>query len=166
VSNVFKFIGVACLAVVCTFVVAMVISAAIGPDISVYPGRQIPKRFMTTIRSLDLVEGDDRIKYFYSDALFDIKSGFYFVTDKKLVLYSNRWDEPGITIPFDQILSVDAEYDTSFFDDTMVYVTTGSGLEVFFPVSSEQGLDKRFVDAIAVNQDVVPGPTPQSSQSN
>lgn len=165
-SNVFKFIGLACLAVVCTLVVALVISAAIGPDTSVYPGRQIPKRFMATIRSLDLVEEDERIKYFYSDAVFDIKSGFYFITDKKLVLYSKEWEEPMISISFDEIASVDAQYDDSFFDDTLVYVTTNSGLDVFFPVSSEQGLDKRFVDAIAVTQDVVPGPTPQSSLSN
>jgi hypothetical protein len=148
VSKFLKFIGLACLAIVCVSVGALVISASIGPEISVYTGRQVPKRFMTTIRSLDLIQKDEHIKYFYSDAMFDIKSGFYFITDRKLVIYSDQWEEPEIIIPFDQIASVDAQYDDSFFDDTMVYVTTDSGLEVYFPVSSEQGLDKRFVQAI------------------
>ena len=143
-----KLLGIACAAIVCVSIIAVLIVGLFGPDTAVYTGRQIPKRFMTTIQSLNLLKKDEQIRYFYSDALLDIKTGLYFVTDKNLVLYSSEWEEPETIIPFDQIASLDAEYDDSFFTDTMVFITTYSGIEVVFPVSSENGLDKRFVEAI------------------
>jgi hypothetical protein len=127
---------------------------AIGPDISIYAGRQIPKNYMKTIRSLNLLEGDEQIRYFYSDALYDIKEGLYFVTEKNLVVYSNEWEEPETVIPYNQIKSLDVQYDDSFFNDSMVFVTTYSGVEVNFPVSSEKGLDKKFVEVIQENINV------------
>ncbi len=64
------------------------------------------------------------------------------------MLYSTEWEEPQIIIPLDQIASLDVQYHDSFFNDTIIYVTTLSGLEVSFPVSSEKGLDKRVVEAL------------------
>jgi len=150
----FKFIGLAFAAIICATVIALIIVGAYGPETSVYTGRQIPKRFMTTIRSLKLLKEDERIKYFYSDAMLDIKTGLYFVTDKNLVLYSSEWEEPETIIPFEQISSLDAEYDDSFFNDTMVYITTYPGMSVSFPVSSDNGMDKRFIEAIEEKLDL------------
>jgi hypothetical protein len=144
-----KFIG---LAIAVSFVV-LVVLASIGPDTSIYTGNRLPSRFFTTIRSLNLLKEGEQIKFFYSDALFDIKTGLYFVTGSNLVLYSSEWDDPEIIIPIDQITSVDVEYDDSFLDDSWVHVTTDSGAEVAFPLSSEKGLDKRFVKAIKENVD-------------
>ncbi len=106
---------------------------------------------MEEIRSLNLIEKDEQIIYFYTDAMFDITSGLYFVTERNLVLYSNAWEAPEIIIPLDQIDSVDVEYDDSFWNDTNVYVTTYAGMEVSFPVSSENGLDRKFVEVLTKN---------------
>lgn len=151
-----KIIGFGCASIVGVIVIALMIIGSIAPDTAVYPGRQIPKRFMTTIRSLNLLKKDEQIRYFYSDALLDIKAGFCFVTDKNLVLYSSNWEEPEVIIPLSQIASLDVVYDDSFWEDTTVFVTTYSGIEISFPVSSEKGLDKKFVEAIQEKLNVEP----------
>ncbi|MEM8549453.1 MAG: hypothetical protein AAGF10_01555 [Verrucomicrobiota bacterium] len=117
-----------------------------SPETSVYLGKQVPKRFMNEIRSLNLLEEGETIKYFYSDAMFDIKDGMYFVTDRHLVVYSSAWDEPETIIDYAEITDVETEYDNSFFYDSYVTVETNSGMEVSFPVSSEKGRDKKFVE--------------------
>lgn len=146
-----KIFGIGCASLVGITIIALIVIGSIGPETSVYTGRQIPKRFMKTIRSLDLLTEGEQIRYLYSDAILDIKDGLYFVTDKNLILYSSSWDEPETIIPFDQIESLDAQYDDSFWEDTYVFVTTSSGMEVVFPVSSEKGLDKKFVGYIQKN---------------
>ena len=147
-SRAIKFLGLIGAAIIGAAIIALFVVGSRGPDISVYAGRQVPKKFMTTIRSLDLLMEDEQIRYFYSDALLDIKAGFYFVTANKLVLYSSEWEEPEIVIPLDQIATLDADYDESFWEDTTVHIITHSGAAYSFPVSSEKGLDKKFVAAI------------------
>lgn len=147
-SRSIKVLGILGAVIVCVPVIALVLIGAYGPDTFVYTGRQVPERFVSTIRSLNLLQPDEQIRYFYSDALLDIKAGLYFVTDKNLVLYSTEWDPPEIVIPFDQIESVDAEYVDSVWEDSAVYITTRSGVDVAFPVSAEKGLDRKFVEAI------------------
>jgi hypothetical protein len=147
----FIIIGVGFGTVIALAVMVLVVLGAIGPEISVYAGRQMPKNYMKTIRSLNLLEADEQIRYFYSDALYDIKEGLYFVTGKKLVVYSNEWEEPATIIPYNEIKALDVQYDDSFFEDSVVFVTTYSGIEVNFPVSSEKGLDKKFVEVIQEN---------------
>ena len=156
-SQTVKVMGLGCATFVGAVAIAAIIIGSIGPDTAVYTGRQMPKRFMATVRSLSLLEEGEQIRYFYSDALLDIKAGLFFVTDKNLVLYSSEWEEPEIIVPLDQIASVEAQYNDSFFEDTTVYVTTNSGIEVTFPVSSENGMDKKFVEAIKENLNIEPG---------
>jgi len=128
--------------------IGLVILGSLVPETYVYLRRQIPKKYVSEIRSLGLLAEDEEIKYFYTDTMIDVKDGMYFVTDKNLVLYSSSWEEPKAMIPFDQIASLDVQYDDSFFEDTSVFVTTHSGMEISFPVSSEKGRDRKFVVAI------------------
>ena len=128
--------------------IGLVILGNIVPETYVYLGHQVPKKYLREIRSLDLLSEGEKIKYFYTDALVDIKDGLYFVTDQNLVLYCQDWEEPETIIDFNEIIKLEAEYDDSFFIDSMIYVETKSGLEVSFPVSSERGRDKDFVDHI------------------
>ena len=102
-----KIIGLGCAFLIGAIVIAVSVIGSIAPGTAVYTGRQVPKRFMETIRSLNLLKEDEQIRYFYSDALIDIKNGLYFVTDKNLVLYSSGWEEPEMIIPFDQIASLE-----------------------------------------------------------
>ena len=149
-----KIFGISLGSITVIGLIGLVILGSLVPETYVYLGRQIPKNYLSEIRSLGLIAEDEKIKYFYTDALFDIKEGMYFVTDKNLVLYSSNWEEPETMIPFDQIASIEVQYDDSFFEDTSVFVTTHSGMEVSFPVSSEKGRDRKFVEAIQEELDV------------
>ena len=149
-----KFIGLGCAGAFCVGVIALLVIGSVAVETHVYTGDEIPERFLRTIRSLDLLEDNEQIRYFYSDGFIDIETGFYMVTDRNLVLYSAAWEEPEMIIPCGQIVSLDVQHDDSFLVDTMVCLTTYSGMEVAFPVSSESGLDVKFVEAIREHMDV------------
>jgi hypothetical protein len=104
----------------------------------------MPKEFVEEIRSLNLLENNEKIKYFYSDGFYDIKEGFYFVTDQKLVAYNESWEEPEIIVFFNEIVSLDVEYNDSFYEDSYIMLETKDGMELDFPVSSERKRDKDF----------------------
>lgn len=132
-------------------IASLIAIVSIGPDTSVYPGHQIPKKYLSTIRSLNLYQENEDIRYFYSDAFIDIKKGLYFVTDQHLVLYSSVWETPKIIIPLDSITTIETIYDEASWDDTMVHISTSSGEDFSFPVSRVGGFDEMFVDAIKQN---------------
>ena len=141
-------IGIGCGGSLILAIVGIFVVASLGPDIYIYTGQQVPKRFMDTVEDLNLLEQDEEVRYLYSDGLMDIKDGLYIVTDRHLVLYSTHWDEPRIILPLNDLESVEAEYDDSFFTDTTVYVATRDGQEASFPLSSEKGMDRRVVEAL------------------
>lgn len=118
-----------------------------GPETYIYLGHQVPKKYIEEVKNLGLLQNDEKIKYFYSDAITDIKEGIYFVTDQKLVLYNNEWQEPKTIIMFDEIISLDVEYNDSFYEDSYIMVETDE-LELDFPVSSEKKRDKDFYNYI------------------
>ena len=143
-----RIIGISIGGVFAIGIMGLVILGSIAPETYVYLGHQVPKKYLKEVRALDLLSEDEKIKYFYTDGLVDIKDGMYFVTDRNLVLYCNYWEEPETIIDFNEITNLEVEYDDSFLNDSMIYVETKSGLEVSFPVSSERGRDKKFVEHI------------------
>jgi hypothetical protein len=138
-------------------VIGLMVLGSSMPETSVYLGHQVPKKFLTEIRSLGLLEPNEKIKYLYTDAIFDIKEGMYFVTEDHLVLYCQEWEEPETIISYKDITNIDTEYNESFFEDSYVMIETISGLEVGFPVSSEKERDKEFVRHIKSKMDAKPG---------
>lgn len=128
-------------------VVGFILISLLGlfvPHTFIYLGDEMPKRYKREITKLGLVDEDETILYFYTDALFDIKDGMYFITTKKLVIYAQEWLEPATLIEFKDIDYLDIEYDDSFLDDSYVHLITHSGDEIWFPLSSERGRDKIF----------------------
>ncbi len=128
--------------------VGLVIFGMNTPETSVYYGRQLPKRYLNEIRELGLLEKEEQIVYFYSDALLDIKNGMYFVSDQHLVIYCQDWEEPATILNFEDLTKIEVEYSDSFFEDSYVVVESASGFEISFPISSEKGMDKKFVEHI------------------
>ena len=130
-----------------TAIVAWIIYiGTVGPETFVVSGRQLEKRFHTRVQELGLLEEGEEIQYFYSDALTDITEGCYMVTDRHLILYSKRWPEPEIILAFDEIDSLEVEFDDSFFFDSYFTVGLEDGSDITFPISSEQEGDRRFYD--------------------
>jgi len=137
----------AALAVV-SLLVFVVVVGIYGPDAAVVPGPQLPTRFVSTIRDLGLLAAGEEIRLFYSDSLVDIRDGMYFLTDRKLVIYDDDFAEPAIVVPLTELEAIDVHYDDSFFADSEIQVTRDDGTETWFPVSNDQGGDKRFYEAL------------------
>ena len=121
----------------------------VGPDTFVYAGNQVPARFVTTIKSAGALDDDETILYFYSDAMVDIRDGFYFVSDRKVAIYSQAVAPAALTtVRFDEIAELDIYREESFFEDSQIVLELKDGRPISFPVSSEADGDQRFFDAI------------------
>jgi hypothetical protein len=120
-----------------------------GPDTSVYTGNRIPARFLRTMEDVGALESGETILYFYSDAMTDIRNGFYFVSDRKVAIYSQTTGGTPLTaVPFDQIAEAELYRDESFLDDSEITLQLHDGQVLSFPVSSEFDRDQQFFDAI------------------
>jgi len=120
-----------------------------APETSVYAGNEVPNRFIETMKSVGALEEGETILYFYSDALTDIRDGFYFVSDRRVVVYAEAaGGSPLTTVGFDEIAELDIVRDESFFTDSQITLELKDGRPVSFPVSSEVGGDERFFEAI------------------
>lgn len=125
------------------FIWLMVI-AANGPGTEVVPGRQLKAKYVSFATDEGLVDPNEQIQYWYSDAFSDFTDGFYFFTDKKVVVYNNSWEEPALLMPFDSIQNITFRADPSFLEDSQLFLELKDGTFVNFPVSSENGGDQRF----------------------
>ncbi len=122
---------------------------AYGPETSVYPGDEVPSHFTDEMKEVGALEEGEQILFFYSDGFTDILEGFYFVSDQRVVIYSELAPgEPLTSISFDEIAELEIYRDESFLDDSEITLILDSGEYVFIPVSSEQGRDRKFFDAI------------------
>ena len=120
-----------------------------SPETSAYTGNQVPTRFLNTAREVGALDANENVRYFYSDSLFDIREGFYFVSDKKVVIYIEDGRESPLTaIPFDKIADAQLSRDESFFMDSQITLETKDGEFIAFPVSSEFDRDQAFFDVI------------------
>ncbi len=115
-----------------------------APSTRVLPGRQIPARHAARINGLVPLDPDERIQFFYSDALIDIADGFYMLTDRRLVIYSSAYEEPQVTIPFSAISDIDAEFSETWIDDSLIWVFLDDDSYLAFPASPEGGGDRRM----------------------
>ncbi len=121
----------------------------VGPETSVYTGNEVPAKFIDTARDVGALEPDETILYFYSDAMSDIRNGFYFVSDQRVVIYSEYANgDPLTVIEFDQIEGLNLARDTSFLIDSQIYLDLKDGTPVSFPVSSEHDGDEQFFEMI------------------
>lgn len=121
----------------------------VSPETFVVSGKQMRKHQYATIREMGLLEDGEKIQYFYSDGLLSIREGMYFVTDRKVVLYCESWEDPQLLAPFEEIVGVDVEYEDSFFLDGYIHVEMNDGYTWTFPVSSEKGMDKVFFEYLS-----------------
>jgi len=119
------------------------------PETSVYAGNEVPNPFIETMKSVGALEEGETILYFYSDALTDIRDGFYFVSDRRVVIYSQATGgSPLTTVGFEEIAEMNLDRDESFFTDSQITLELKDGRPLSFPVSSEVGGDQRFFEAI------------------
>jgi hypothetical protein len=122
---------------------------SVSPETSIYAGNEVPNRFIRTMKDVGALDEDETILFFYSEALTDIRDSFSFVSDKRVVVYSeSAGGSPLTSVPFDQIEDLDLFRNTSFFEDSVITLQLKDGRPVTFPVSSDADLDEQFFEAI------------------
>ena len=122
---------------------------AYGPETSVYTGNQVPTRFLRIAREVGALDEGEKILFFYSDALANIRNGFYFVSDRKVVVYTEgAGDSPLTVIPFEDIVDAQLYRNESFFEDSQISIRLANDELISFPVSSEYDRDEAFFQAI------------------
>ncbi|MEX0775100.1 MAG: hypothetical protein WD042_05225 [Phycisphaeraceae bacterium] len=121
---------------------------ATTPDTYVYAANEVPADYLRTARDLGVLADDEKVLWFYSDAMLGIKEGFYLVSDRQVAIYIAESQPPATSVTFDQIAEVELVRDTSFFVDSTITLTLHDGSVVSFPVSSEKDRDKHFFKAI------------------
>ncbi|MFT6243695.1 MAG: hypothetical protein ACJA0U_001945 [Salibacteraceae bacterium] len=125
-------------------VIGLMYVGANSPETYIYTENEIPEEYLEILDELTPLNKNENVLFFYSDALFDIKDGIYALTDQRLIIYCQEWDDPEAIIEFDDIVNLNIEYDDSFLTDSFITVETDYEMIVEFPVSSEKGRDKQF----------------------
>jgi len=142
------YLGAGILGLIIIAVGYLMILGSLSPPTEVIPGNLLNKKYSTFIREQILIEHGDEIIYWYSDGFSDFKSGFYFFTKEKVIVFCKDWEDPAIIMPFTIIEDIKFEYNPSFFEDSRIILMLNKDTEVYFPVSSEKGGDKKFYNAL------------------
>jgi hypothetical protein len=136
------------LLLVCGGIFAFVLSLGMmAPATYVYTAGQIPQRFLNVAEEIGGLQPDENVEFFYSDGFTDVKDGFSYVSDRKVVLYLPAGEPPLLAIPYGDIQSVELERDESFLFDSTITVETEDSY-IFIPVSSEMDRDVDVYEAI------------------
>ena len=119
----------------------------VGPATWAYKRGEIPQRFLDVTAEIGGLESGETVEYFYSDALVDIRDGFTYVSDRKVVVYIPSDTPPLTAIPFEAIQDVNLERQKSSLVDSAIFVETEDGF-TGFSVSSEKSRDVEFYNTI------------------
>ena len=139
-------VGMAAVTFVVIPLVIFFTMAAIGPGTEVVLGKMLNKKYASFIRDNGLIEPSEEIEYWYSDAFSDFRNGFYFFTDKKVLLYCRKWEKPAISVPFSSIVNIEFQKEPSFFEDSKITLILSDSSTLFFPVSSDNNGDEKFLE--------------------
>lgn len=130
-------------------------STGLIPPSSVVAGVDLSERQTRFIRKFGALGQNERIDYYYSDALFSYEDDGNIVTDERVVSYFI--DESGEkyveSAYFEEIVSLHV-LAGSFFEDTVIFVCLANNEYFTLYSSAQEKSDRRFVDAI---KDRLPG---------
>ncbi|MBN02315.1 MAG: hypothetical protein CMJ77_24700 [Planctomycetaceae bacterium] len=100
---------------ICIVTAAVLYIGVVSPDTSVYPGKAMPQRFITEMKDLGALSENEEVLYFYSDAFIDIRDGFYSVSDRRVVIYSEMMEGDPLVI-YEFPVSSEYNRDEDFFE--------------------------------------------------
>lgn len=124
---------------------------SVTPDTWAYAGNEVPQAYLETAEEVGALEPGEEPTWFYSDAITDIREGFYLVTPSKVVVYKQMAATKLRVVPMDEIVSADLYRETSFFIDSTITLELEDGSVVTFPVSSDRDGDEAFFKVIKDN---------------
>jgi len=121
--------------------------AVIGPATYVYPSGQTPQRFLTVAKEIGGLQTGENVEFFYSDGFTDVKEGFTYVSDQKVVVYDPEGDPPLVSIDYGVIQDLELERAESSLLDSVIAIETEDSY-ILISVSNEKDRDVDFFEAI------------------
>jgi len=106
---------------------------------------------IATIESLEILEPTETILHFFSDSAWDIREGFYMLTDQAVILWGEEFAPaaeglaPTVRLPLDQITSIGVNYADSSLDENSAVSVDSGGWHYEFPLSPDDGGDRSFI---------------------
>ncbi|MGB0583349.1 MAG: HEAT repeat domain-containing protein, partial [Limisphaerales bacterium] len=119
-----------------------------GNETHVVSGDQVKSNQLRIIKKLGLLEEGETIQWFYTDGVFSIREGMYFLTEERLVMYSTEYEPHNYATKLEDIVKVELDKNESFFIDGYIEVAMVDGEAWSIPISSERGGDEKFFQYI------------------
>ena len=127
---------------------ALLVVGYYSPETEVISGRQLKKEYADFVKKNKLTDSTENIQYWYSDGFMDFKNGFYFFTEKKIILYNSDWAIPKIEIPLKNIRIINFEKQASSWENGRISLSLKDNTTIDFPLSSEKGGDDKFYNRL------------------
>ena len=102
---------------------------------------------MTVAKEVGGLQTGENVEFFYSAGFTDVKEGFTYVSDQKVVVYDPEGNPPLVSIDYGDIQGLELERaDSSLLDSVIAVVLEDS--YILIPVASEKDRDIDFFEAI------------------
>lgn len=136
------------------FAYVALMSIGFFPSTLVVTGDALWDRDINYLREAELLGPEEEIAYFYSGGLWSIAEDGQFFSKEYVTSYyqdPGTWETYLDYVSFSDISDIDAAWAETFFDMTVVTITTNDGYQFELWLSSEDGGDRKFVNAMTEN---------------
>jgi len=139
------------LLVVFLFVFGWLLTTGYVPDSKVVSGDTLSLSVIEDLRDEGIIEGDESIKYFYSEDLFSFVNYGNLYTDKRVISYEIDYDTNARKIysaKFADISDLQFQESEEVLSDSMIDVYVNGEVEFSLVVSNEEGGDETFFNSL------------------
>lgn len=137
--------GVGCFALMLVFLVLVIGGLAyIGhhvPPTEIIAWGNIEKHHKEKVMKLGIIPPQENVLFVYSDEL-SFEEGCYILTDQSMIIHSAANDTE--TLKLTDVEFIEPYYGTAY-EDGWVWLTLKNGENYGFPISGENGTDKKLV---------------------
>jgi len=127
----------------------MLISNGILVPYGVVSAAEMRAADLDRLRSAGVLEAEEQVELFVSTGLFSIMEQGSVLTDRRAIAYETFDGELTVLgVKYLQIANVSVEFAKGVFDYTRIAITTDAGELFFLLVPSEEGGDRRFLEAL------------------
>lgn len=128
---------------------AIVVTLPGTPNSLVESGTDLGTTKITQLRDAELIQADEEVLFFYSEALFSILEAGNILTNWRVISYEKTDGELDVYwASFDEILEIEVIEEGDFITDTTLYVYTESGDDFFLLLSAEEDGDQKFIEEL------------------
>jgi len=118
-----------------------------GPATYVYSPGQTPRRFLAVAEEVGGLQPGEKVEFFYSEGFIDVREGFTYVSDRKVVIYDPEGEPPLVATEYRDIQGLELDRDESILVDSLITLEVEDS-SIVIPVSSEKDRDIEFYEAI------------------